>query len=209
MPHGGVTILTSAALLGSLMLSLCPSGVAAWCFAELCLKSPLEWDILTFWFLGALRCKIATLSLMVERSFLRIKRGDAPPLLLTDVVCTRMYTLTIYSFEKGHELYGAWTREKKSVLPTEASAGCRFIPEELESLLFLQFSTILKVGWKNCPLASFSLLRSSLLLWPPGLSFCVAGLCPVQSVFWRRVLWAGVPQPCLWIFGDLWCSNVV
>lgn len=100
--------------------------------------------------------------------------------------------------------------QKKSVLPTEASAGWRFIPEVLlESLLLLPFSTILKVGWKNCPAARFSSLCSSHLLRPPGLLFCVAGLCPVKSVFWRRVLWAGVPQPCLWIFGDLWCSNVV
>lgn len=122
MPHRGVTMLTSAALLRNLMLSLCPSSVAAWCFAEHCPKSLLEWDILTFWHLAALRCKIATLSLMAERSFLAtVKRGDAPPLLLTDMVCTCMYILTVYSFErKDHQLYWAWASSEK-VSPSHRS----------------------------------------------------------------------------------------
>lgn len=203
MPQRGGTVLTSAALLGNLMLSLCPSSVAAWCFAEHYLKSLLEWDSLTFWYLAALRCKITTLSLIVEGRFLSIKRGDAPTLLLTGVICIYMYILTVYSFErKDHQLYWTWSSSEK-VSPFHRKF-CRL----LESLLLLQFSTILKVGWKNCPVAGFSALCSSLLLCPPGL-FCVAGLCPVNFVFWRRVLWAGVPQPCLWILGDPWCSNVV
>lgn len=151
--------------------------------------------------LPALRCKLATSSLMVERRFLPIKRGDAPPLLLTD----RYVHVCIYSLSTAlrgrviscieHKL-----AQKNSILPTKALAGCRFIPEVLESLLLLQFSTILKVGWKNCPVASFSPLLVLIFCGLLGCLFCIAGLCPVKSVFWRRVLWAGVSQLAL----DIW-----